>query len=250
MATTYTGLLTRGLAAGGLAGLAAGLVGVFVVEVPIRAALAVEEAREAAEHAEGGEHAHAELFSRGTQVVGGLLAAIVLGLALGALFATIFAYTRRWFTDKGPFYRSATLGLAAFGVAALLPAVKYPANPPAVGDPSTVNYRTGLYLGLILAGVVVAYGASYLASRLGHLAPPLRVTAVLLATVAAVTVLLLVFPAPPDAVPADMPSSVLWDFRVASLAETATLWIGLGLVFGLLIDPAVRKTKVKSAVAA
>jgi hypothetical protein len=247
MITTYTGLLTRGLAAGGLAGLAAGLVGVFVVEVPIRAALAVEEARE---HAGGGEHGHEELFSRGTQVIGGLLAAIVLGLAVGALFATAFALTKRWFTDKGPFFRSTTLGLAAFGVAALLPAVKYPANPPAVGDPSTVNYRTGLYLGLIVAGVLVAYGASFLASRLGHLVPPLRVTAVLLATVAAVIVLLLVFPAPPDAIPSDMPSGVLWDFRLASLAETATLWIGLGLVFGLLIDPAVRKTKVRSAVAA
>ncbi|MFD9739105.1 CbtA family protein [Umezawaea sp. NPDC059074] len=249
--TTYTGLLTRGLAAGGIAGLAAGLVSLFVVEVPIRAALAVEEARAAAEHAEGGEHEHAELFSRGTQVVGGVLAAVVVGLAVGALFATIFAYTRRWFVDKQPFFRSATLGLAAFGVAALLPAIKYPANPPAVGDPTTVNFRTGLYLGIILAGVVVAFGASYLASRLEHLAAPVRVTAVLLATIVAVTVLLLVFPPPPDAVPADMPSSVLWDFRLASLAETATLWIGLGLVFGLLIDPAVRKTKskAKSAVA-
>ncbi|HWO60349.1 MAG TPA: CbtA family protein, partial [Umezawaea sp.] len=83
--TTYTGLLTRGLAAGGIAGLAAGLVSLFVVEVPIRAALAVEEARAAAEHVEGDEHEHAELFSRGTQVLGGVLAAVVVGLAVGAL---------------------------------------------------------------------------------------------------------------------------------------------------------------------
>jgi predicted cobalt transporter CbtA len=246
--TTYTGLLVRGLAAGGIAGLAAGLIGLVVVEAPIRAALAVEEARAAAEHTTG-DHAHAEVFDRSTQIVGGVLAAIVVGLALGAVFATAYAYTRRWFTDREPFTRSLTLGLAAFGVAALLPAIKYPANPPAVGDPTTVNYRTGLYLGLIVAGVVLAYGASYLASRLGHLTAPVRTTAVLLATVVAVVVLLLVFPAPPDAIPADMPSDVLWDFRLASLAETATLWIGLGLAFGLLIDPAVRKAKTRTAVA-
>ena len=245
--TTYTGLLVRGLAAGGIAGLAAGLVGLFVVEVPIRAALAVEEARAAAQHAGGDHEHHAELFDRGTQVLGGVLAAIVVGVALGAVFATAYALTRRWFTDREPFTRSLALGLAAFGVAALLPAIKYPANPPAVGDPTTVNYRTGLYLGLIVAGVVVAYGASYLASRLGHLTAPVRTTAVLLTTVAAVTVLLLVFPAPPDAIPADMPSDILWDFRLASLAETATLWIGLGLAFGLLIDPAVRRAKAKVA---
>lgn len=248
--TSYPGLLGRGVAAGGVAGLAAGLVGLFVVEVPIRAALAVEEARAAAEPAAGG-HDHGELFSRDTQVLGGVLAALVVGLAVGALFATSYAFTKRWFTDRTPFVRSLALGLAAFGAAALLPAIKYPANPPAVGDPETVGYRTALYLGLIAAGVLVAYGASFLASRLTHLTQPVRVTAVLLAVVAAVTVLLLAFPASPDAIPSDMPTSVLWEFRIRSLAETATLWIGLGLVFGLLIDPATRaaKAKTKAAVA-
>jgi drug/metabolite transporter (DMT)-like permease len=247
---SYPGLLARGVAAGGVAGLLAGLVGLVVVEVPIRAALAVEEARAAAEPVTEG-HDHAELFSRDTQVLGGVLAAIVVGLALGAVFATSYAYTRRWFTDRTPFVRSLTLGLAAFGAAALLPAIKYPANPPAVGDPETVDYRTALYLGLIATGVLVAYGASFLAARLAHLSQPVRVTAVLLAVVVAVSVLLLVFPASPDAIPADMPTSVLWEFRIRSLAETATLWIGLGLVFGLLIDPATRatKTKTKAAVA-
>ncbi|WP_238598677.1 CbtA family protein [Saccharothrix sp. ALI-22-I] len=241
---TYKGLLLRGVGAGAVSGLFAGLVGVLVVEAPIRAALAVEAARPT----EAAGHEHGELFSRGTQVVGGVLAAVVVGIAVGALFATAYAGSRRWFTSKAPFVRAVTLSAAVFGAAALLPAVKYPANPPAVGDPDTVEYRTVLYLGLIAAGLLVAFGASYLASRLGHLSQPVRSTAVALAVVAAVVVLLVAFPATPDAVPADMPGSVLWDFRLASLAETATLWLGLGVGFGLLVDPAVRKVRQVSAV--
>ncbi|WP_158842236.1 CbtA family protein [Saccharothrix deserti] len=242
---TYKGLLLRGVGAGAVSGLLAGLVGVFVVEAPIRAALAVEQARPAEP---GAGHDHGELFSRGTQVVGGVLAAVVVGVAVGALFATAYAGSRRWFASKAPFVRAVTLSAAVFGTAALLPAVKYPANPPAVGDPDTVEYRTVLYLGLIAAGLLVAFGASYLASRLGHLSQPVRCTAVALAVVAAVVVLLVAFPATPDAVPADMPGSVLWDFRLASLAETATLWLGLGVVFGLLVDPATRRARQVSAV--
>jgi hypothetical protein len=242
---TYRGLLLRGLGAGAVAGLLAGLVGLLVVEAPIRAALAVEQARPASPDA---GHGHGELFSRGTQVVGGVLAAVVVGVAVGALFATAYAGSRRWFASKAPFVRAVALSAAAFGAAALLPAVKYPANPPAVGDPDTVEYRTVLYLGLIAAGLLVAVGASYLASRLARFGTPVRATAVALAVVAAVVVLLVAFPATPDAVPSDVPGSVLWEFRLASLAETATLWLGLGVVFGLLVDPATRRARRVSAV--
>ncbi|MFE9746548.1 CbtA family protein [Saccharothrix saharensis] len=240
---TYKGLLARGLGAGAVSGLLAGLVGVLVVEAPIRAALAVEQARPAGP---GGGHEHGEVFSRGTQVVGGVLAAVVVGVAVGALFATAYAGSRRWFTTKAPFVRAVALSAAAFGAAAVLPAVKYPANPPGVGAADTVEYRTVLYLGLIAAGLVVAVGASALASRLGRLSPPVRATAVALAVVAAVVVLLVAFPATPDTVPSDVPGGVLWEFRLASLAETATLWLGLGVVFGLLVDPATRRAEASA----
>ncbi|GLZ31584.1 membrane protein [Lentzea sp. NBRC 105346] len=241
MTTTYRSLALRGVAAGGISGLAAGLVGLLLVEIPIRAALAVEESRQ---HTGGGEHSHEEaLVSRPLQLVGGVLAPVIVGLAIGLVFATAYAMANRWFVDRTPFSRSLSLGVAVFGAAALLPFLKYPPNPPAVGDPDTVDFRTVLYLGVIAAGLVIVYGASRLAARLQHLAAPVRTTAVLLAVVAATAIVLLVFPASPDAIPADMPTAVLWQFRLSSLAETATMYVGLGLVFGLLVDPAVRKLK-------
>ncbi|MET9634355.1 CbtA family protein [Lentzea sp. NPDC006480] len=248
--TTYKSLALRGIGAGAIAGVASALVQLLVTEIPIRAALAVEEAREPAA-GEGHSHGEEELVSRSAQVVGGMLGVIIVGIAVGLVFATAYALSKRWFADRPPFSRSLALGAAVFGAVALLPWLKYPANPPAVGDPETVNYRTALYLGVVVAGLVIVWGASWLAERLQARTQPVRVTAVLLAVVAAVAVVLLAFPAPPDTIPADMPVTVLWQFRLSSLAQLATLYVGLGVVFGLLVDPATRRTKAaeKAAVA-
>ena len=45
------------------------------------------------------------------------------------------------------------------------------------------------------------------------------------------------WPASPDSVPGDIPAALLWDFRLASLGELATLWTVFGLGFGLLLTP-------------
>jgi hypothetical protein len=251
MTTTYKSLALRGVGAGLVAGVASALVQLLVTEIPIRAALAVEEAREPAAgegHSHGGGE---ELVSRSAQVVGGMLGVIIVGIAIGLVFATAYALSKRWFADRTPFSRSFALGAAVFGAVALLPWLKYPANPPAVGDPETVNYRTALYLGVVAAGLVIVWGASWLAERLRARTQPVRVTAVLLAVVAAVAVVLLAFPAPPDTIPADMPVNVLWQFRLSSLAQLAVLYVGIGVMFGLLVDPAARRAEApgKAAVA-
>ncbi|WP_329793048.1 CbtA family protein [Lentzea sp. DG1S-22] len=243
--TTYRSLALRGVAAGAVAGVASALVQLLVTEIPIRAALAVEAAREPS--GDGHSHGGEELVSRGTQVVGGMLGVVIVGVAVGLVFATAYALSKRWFAAGTPFTRSFTFGAAVFGAVALLPWLKYPANPPAVGDPETVNHRTALYLGVVVAGLLIVWGASLLAGRLREQSQPVRTTAVLLAVTAAVAVVLLAFPASPDTIPADVPVAVLWQFRLSSLAQLATLYVGIGVVFGLLVDPATRRAKTPAA---
>jgi len=51
----------------------------------------------------------------------------------------------------------------------LMPFIKYPANPPAVGRPETLNQRTALFFTMMLLSVltaVVAVGVSRHLSRL------------------------------------------------------------------------------------
>ena len=247
MTTTYRSIALRGVAAGAVAGVASALVQLLVTEIPIRAALAVEAAREASGDGHGHSHGGEELVGRGTQVVGGMLGVVIVGVAVGLVFATAYALSKRWFAAGTPFTRSFAFGAAVFGAVALLPWLKYPANPPAVGDPETVDHRTALYLGVVVAGLVIVWGASLLADRLREQSQPVRTTAVLLAVTAAVAVVLLAFPASPDTIPADMPVAVLWQFRLSSLAQLATLYVGIGVVFGLLVDPATRRAKTPAA---
>ena len=99
---------------------------------------------------------------------------LVLGFVIyGALWGLLFglvAYgiqTSRpaaWTTARFGF----TLALLVGWSVAMLPFLKYPANPPGVGEASTIAYRQGLYLGflgLAGAGTVVAVGVYHWLKR-------------------------------------------------------------------------------------
>jgi predicted cobalt transporter CbtA len=227
-------LLRQGVIAGAAAGLSAALVLWLVVEPVIRRALVVEEAR-------GGQHAgHTEepLVSRTVQVLGGAVTAALVGVLVGVVFAVVFARSRHRLPGRSDVGRSMVLAATAFLVITLMPAVKVPANPPAVGDPDTVTQRTLLYVLTVLVGVLgagVVLGMDrWLRTR--HLRAPQRVAANTAAAVLVAVAALAVLPGPVDTVPGDVPPTLLWDFRVASLAQLATMWLVLGVVFGALLE--------------
>jgi predicted cobalt transporter CbtA len=234
-------LLRRLTAAGAVAGAAAALVSLLLVQPVIRAALALEAAR-----SNVGIERHEEVFTRPVQVLGGMVAAVVVGIAFGVVFAVVFAMLRHRLPAGTDFGRALLLAVAGFVVFSLLPALKYPANPPGVGDPETITERTWAYAGLIAAGVLVVVGAALLHGKLARwAAQPVRVTVVTAAGVTAFALLLWLFPATPDAVPADVPASLLWQFRLASLAELVTLWGVLGFSAGLLLDSPRHATRAR-----
>jgi hypothetical protein len=53
----------------------------------------------------------------------------------------------------------------------LVPALKYPANPPAVGDPKTIHYRDLIYWpGLVAISGFAALGLAFLYRKLHSIA--------------------------------------------------------------------------------
>ena len=137
---TFGALLNRALVAGLAAGLLLALYTLVVVEPTIDRAVALEE-QTAAAASDGHSHADEEepLFSRGTQVGGGMAATMIYASIVAAVFGTVLASIRHrlpHFTELG---RVLWLAAVTFGAVALVPGIKYPANPPAVGDPDTVN---------------------------------------------------------------------------------------------------------------
>jgi predicted cobalt transporter CbtA len=252
----FTELLRRGLAAGAAAGLAAAIVLYLAVEPVIRRALVIEEAR-GAEPADGHSHAHAAeeaepLVSRTMQVIGGMGTAIVIGCLFGIAFAVVFARTRHRLpaaTDHGRALVLAGLGFLAF---VLLPALKIPSNPPAVGDPDTVNRRTLIWVLTILVSVAIVLAVFALDQALAGrgLSGATRSTLDVLAFALCAAALLALLPGTPDKIPGDVPAALIWDFRLASLAQLGAMWATLGLVFGLLVTPRVRAAREAEVVAA
>jgi predicted cobalt transporter CbtA len=239
---TFSTLLRRGLAAGAAAGALTAAYLWLVVEPLIEKALVIEEARGGHSHASG-DHTHeeAELVSRGAQVVGGMATALVVAVLFGIVFAVVFAKARHRLpaaTDHG---RSVVLAALGFAVFVVFPALKLPANPPAVGDPDSVDRRTLVYLLMILLGLAIVLVAFTLDRALAarDLDPAHRSTLVVLVAALVAAVVLLVVPGSTDAVPDDVPAALLWEFRVASLGQLAVLWATLGLVFGVLVSRAV-----------
>jgi len=234
-ALSFGTVLRSGLFAGLVAGVVAALVAWLVVERPIRAALAIEEARS---HAEAGEH-HEELYSRPVQVIGGMVAAVVVAVSIAIIFAVVFARVRHRLPAATDFGRATLLAGVGFATISLLPALKYPANPPGVGDPESITSRTLYYVSFIGAMMVVAYLAFLARERLVALGWPAayRSAALVAGTVVVVAVLGVLWPANPDSISADIGAPLLWQFRLSSLLELATLWGVLGLVFGLLLTP-------------
>lgn len=238
---TFGFLLRRGLAAGAAAGVVAAAVIWLLVEPVLRRALALEESA----MAHGGQHEE-PLVSRGAQVVGGLLTTTVVGVLFGVVFAVVFARVRHRLPATTDLGRSVLLAALGFGVFSLLPAVKYPANPPGVGNPGTVTERTLLYVLSILMGLLVLTVVTLVHRALsGSRLRPAQVVGVdALVAAAGVVAVLALLPSSPDPIPADVPADLLWDFRLASLAQLASMWATLGLAFGLLLEARAGRTAV------
>ena len=239
-------LLLRGMLAGLVAALLAFGFARVVGEPGVERAIGFESAlheTEAAEVAKAGHPVAAEepeMFSRATQAGPGLFTAvIVVGTAIGGLFALLFAFGYGRVSALSPKVFAAVLGLICFVAVSLVPALKYPANPPAVGEAATIGMRTGLYFSMIAISVIATVAAlslrRLLAERLGSWNATLAGAAAFAVLIAVAS---LALPAVNE-VPEGFPAHVLWQFRLASLGIQVILWCGTGLLFGALTERAV-----------
>jgi hypothetical protein len=220
-----SGLLLRGL----LAGLLAAGFSFFAGEPSIERAIAVEASVEQA----AAQPAEPEIVSWSVQRGAGLLTAyIVYGAAIGGVFSLVFALAYGRVNGCDPKALSALLAFAGFVAMVLVPGLKYPANPPAIGAPEMIGARTALYCAMfaiaLLAMILATTLAPPVAARLGSWNGAL-VSAAVFVAVAGLAALAL---PPVDEVPINFPASVSWNFRLASIGAGAVLWAALGLTVG------------------
>jgi predicted cobalt transporter CbtA len=248
-------IIGRGLLAGALAGVLAFAVARVFVEPVIERAIGYEDgvgaAHEAMEAASGqGGHEHGvELFTRGVQAnIGMGFGVLAFSIAMGALFAVVFAVV---YGRVGNLSARVLSVLVAGGMLLSLyvvPALKYPANPPAVSLDETIRQRTMLYLLMVVVSAALFVGAIYLGRRLvARLGTWNATLAAAGSYVVAIAIVMLILPTI-DETPGPLrddagnilfggfPADDLYQFRLYSLGVQVVMWATIGLVFAALIS--------------
>lgn len=238
-------LLWRGMLAGVIAALFAFAFARVFAEPQVDLAIAYEASHEMAHMAHAAATPAApepELVSRSTQKGLGLLTAVALyGAAVGGIFALVFAYAYGRWARLSPRVLALVLAGAAFVAVALIPALKYPPTPPAVGQHETVALRTAAFFLMIALSVIAGLAAlnigRKLQTQLGALSAGLAAIGAYVVLVAVAQALLPKI----NEVPTDFPAVVLWNFRIASIGMQALLWTVIGIGFGLMAKRVIQR---------
>jgi predicted cobalt transporter CbtA len=243
--TTRT-FLVHGLLAGLLAGVAAFVVAYTVGEPQVDRAIALEESAgatadphhddETAASATASQSPDDAAVSRTTQSTLGLATGtLAIGVVLGGLTGLLAAVGLGRLGGLRPAASTALVALLAAVSFSVVPFLKYPATPPAVGSGETIDTRTALFFGFVAVSVLGVLAAVAVARRATR-----RWTAVP-GTIAGATAYVVVVVAAALAFPkvdelGGFPAGVLWDFRVASLLTLLATWAVIGAVLTALVD--------------
>ena len=228
-----------------LAGFVAGLLAFGVARIlgepSVDRAIAFEEQAHKAAHPGHQHEDEPELVSRVVQRGIGLFTGVVVyATAFGGLFALVFAFAYGRIGNLSPRATAALLAAAAFVALVLVPDLKYPPNPPAIGEAETIGQRTALFVAMIavsLAAMLVALAVGQrLVLQFGAWDASLVGGVAFIVLIMAAMLLLPAI----NEVPAQFPADLLWRFRITSIGIEAVLWTAIGLVFGRLADTVLR----------
>ena len=241
-------IIARGLLAGALGGVLAFLFARIFVEPVIDRAIGYEDAAGDAVAHQHGAHEHGvELFTRAVQGnIGMGLGVLAFGVAMGGLFAVVYCGAYGRVGDVSPRLLSVLVAGCMFVSLYLIPALKYPPNPPAVSLEETIRQRTLLYLLMVVlsaALLVAAVGLGRrLVTRMGGWNATLVAAGSYLVAVAVVMLILPTIDETPGPVRDDagniviggFPADDLYEFRLYSVGTQVVLWTTIGLVFAPL----------------
>jgi hypothetical protein len=249
-------IIGRGLLAGAVAGVLAFVFAKIFLEPVIGRAIDFEDGTAAAHGATqmaAGGHSHAEeggeLFSRGIQSTVGMGFGVVLfSIAMSALFAVVFAVAYGRVGNVSARVLSVLVAAGMLISLWIVPALKYPPNPPATSDDATIFQRSMLYLLMVGLSAILMVAAVYLGRQLAAKLGAWNATLVGgAAYLVAVFVVMLILPTISET-PAPIvdgagvivfpgfPAIDMYEFRLYTFTTQLIIWTTIGLVFAALIS--------------
>ena len=217
------------LVSGAFAGLIHGTVNFAIVEPYLDQAIGIENQNL---FASGEEEDTPEFWVeyegyRDWQKSGQILAGVILGMSIGSLFGIVFALSRKSLPGNNDIKKAVILAGIMWFTLYLIPFLKYPANPPTVGDGETVILRAILYLSFIAISGLGAFGFYKLSKKF-------QKNKKLLALVGYGVFISIVFfamPENPDEVTA--PLNLVNEFRIMSVLGVTSFWASVGIILGI-----------------
>lgn len=215
---------------GTIAGTILGLINLVLVEPYLDRAIGIEvqNSIDAGEEVNPVEHFNYRFWQKGGEIVAGT----ILGMSFGALLGIVFVFGRKLIPGsniKKALVLSGVIWLVIF----MIPAIKYPANPPTVGDPDTINYRQYLFISFILISGLTALGLSLIYIKMKAKSSLKFLTITIIYTIIMINAFIFV-PPNPDEITA--PTDLVNGFRIMSMLTMTVFWIVLGITFGLIWD--------------
>ena len=161
------------------------------------------------------------VVSRPMQKVGLFAGFVIYGVVLGNFLSLLGYAVRPWYAEMGYGRQMFLLALLLGWVAGVFPFLKYPANPPGVGEAETIGYRQELFVALIVLSLIGTTVAIAIERRLSNGGKSKR-AAVIEGYVIYLAVIY--FALPENSGPVNLPSELVQAFRALSLLGQLLFW--------------------------
>ena len=223
------------LVSGAIAGTILGIVNQGIVEPYIDRAITIELKDTIAQEGKAINSREVSEY-RMWQKGGEIAAATTLGTSLSALFGIVFIYNRTSLPGSSNKKKALVLAGIMCLVLFIIPALKYPANPPAVGNPQTIYYRQTLYVTFIAISGLSALALAYLYRTLGNRLSTITKNIIFPLIYAAIIAgAYLTLPSNPDKI-TNLPMELVQGFRISSAFTMSIFWALIGIIFGSMWD--------------
>jgi predicted cobalt transporter CbtA len=121
-------------------------------------------------------------------------------------------------------------------------AIKYPANPPAVGDTETIYYRQGLYAAYLAISGIAALGLAIVWNRIR-----IKSKIIILPLVYAGIMITAYVGLPPNPDSISISMDLIYTFRIFTAISIGMFWGILGIIFGSLWDKFLSREQTMTA---
>ena len=215
------------ISAGILAGLVHGMLNIVVVEPYLDNAIGIENQRLFAEGQAKDTPQFWKQFVdyRIWQKQGSIVAGAMLGASTGALFGLVFAYSKKSLPGNSDIKKALILAGIMWAVLYFIPFLKYPADPPTVGDPNTITFRATTYALFVALSGFGAIGFSMLYKKMKN-----KKFLAFVGYVGFMIMIFVVMPSNPDPINTSM--DLVNGFRTISASTMTAYWIANGIILG------------------